>query len=250
MLMRYSHLFCAMIALTLTTPCRSEVFAAVPHNSEEYERIFGYKPMGNELETARDASLAAHVNVFSPTSLDDFSSQVRNGSGLLILVGHNENGDFKFASGESVPLSELADTAHRANRLVVFLTCKVSSSIDAPGTRLKTTFKDAFALAGEIEHRYGNFTAVVTPSTPVVPDGATGPHVFSSPALSSPQCLKLFSGIGPVTQVAATKYMAVSRDIQRIIYRAEAKKVIESTVKIGGGIMIPGVILVYVDERG
>jgi hypothetical protein len=207
----------------------AEVLGAVPQDADQYERIFGHRPIGNELGAVDQAVKAAQVPVVPLSSMAQYSERAKNGKGLLILVGHNGRGEFKFSSGESIKLEELARIAHENDRLGVFLTCNGACYTSVPAPRLKTTFKDALALAGEIEHRFSNFGS---PRDSIVLPVA---HNFSAPALASDECAALLSKPGQAAASSAlTKYAAISKEIQRTIFRAEEFKVITGVVEISG----------------
>jgi hypothetical protein len=223
----------------------AEVLGAVPQNADQYEKIFGHQPIGNELGSVDQAVKAAHVPVLPLSSLAQYSDRAKNGKGLLILVGHNGQGEFKFSSGESVKLDELARIARENDRLGVFLTCNGACYTGAPAPRLKTTFKDAFTLAGEIEHRFSNLSS---PAVSIMPAGT---HSFSAPALTTDECAALFSKAGrAAASNGVASYAAISKEIQRTIFRAEELKVITGVAKIGGtGLAGSGFIYVTLSDR-
>jgi hypothetical protein len=230
----------ALTVCFLATPCHSEVIAAVPENADEYERIFGHEAIASELTSIQEAVAGAHVPITSLNSLQQYSERARRGTGLLILVGHNGRGEFKFLSGESVKLEELARIARDANRIGVFLTCNGALYTNSPAPRLRTTFKDAFVLAGEIENRFRN-SSLSPRSSPVA-----SMHNFSSIPLSTRKCVELFAKANVTGSL--TNYQSISKEIQRTIFRAEASKVVLSTAKAGLGISVPGVMVYTLED--
>jgi hypothetical protein len=233
------------VGLVGTGRSHAEILGAIPQDANQYEKIFGHQPIGNELGSVDQAVEAAHVPVLSLSSLAQYSERAKNGKGLLILVGHNGQGEFKFSSGESVKLDELDRIARENDRLGVFLTCNGACYTSAPAPRLKTTFKDAFSLAGEIEHRFSNLGS---PAASIVP---AGPHSFSASPLSPDECAALFSKAGQATASSVVSgYAAFSREIQRTIFRAEELKVITSAAEIGGtGLAGSGFLYVTLSDR-
>ncbi|MCA1511099.1 hypothetical protein [Bradyrhizobium sp. NBAIM01] len=239
------------------SPSRSEIIAAYPKNADQYEKVFGHEPMGNELISVQEAVHAAMAPVSRMDSLAEYSKLAREGKGLLILVGHNGQGHFKFSSGESAKIEELDRIARDANRIGVFLTCNGACYTNSPAPRLKTTFKDAFTLAGEIENRFANlampgFSPVApgfSPTTPGFSPAAPSVKKFSSVSLSVDQCAALFSKTSSTAAGVPVRYQEISKEIKRTIFHAEAAKVVTSVAKIIAGLSGPGFLYVTLDSR-
>ncbi|MEM6931980.1 MAG: hypothetical protein AAF526_00155 [Pseudomonadota bacterium] len=218
------------------------VFGAIPNNSAEYERIFGYEPTDGELDKIESIRERFSGGFETLSYLTDFERVLRTDRKLIILVGHNESGQFVFPSGQRAELSDLAEQVERAGKFGVFLTCNGACYTDAPANRLKTSYGDAFTLAAELQHKFWNVDEPPekierAPNT-TLPLSST-PRSHSSPRMTAKQCAALFSGLKGRPSATAHKLSRkinsdIRREIQRAIFKAEATNLVTASAKIVG----------------
>lgn len=143
------------MAVQLSRPARFRHYAAVPNDTGEFAAIFGADAPVNGLrgahqtrvrmEALQRVTLASHSD-----EAEDLFRFVDEADGdFVTFVGHNEHGQFRLPSGQSVDMAELSAHCAEVGTACVFLSCSssrvVDGSLGAVGTQGALTYDDAMA---------------------------------------------------------------------------------------------------------
>lgn len=127
-----------------------KVLNVLPRDADEFAGVYGRAARAAEMSEMARASkamerrsakrtgavvvgfgaTAEYAHLTSRTALLDELKAARNE--LLIVVGHNDGGRLRLASGEDVALSDLTTIAGERNNLVVAVSCEARAYITAP----------------------------------------------------------------------------------------------------------------------
>lgn len=243
--------FLVFISISILTalPAQSAILSALPQERNEYEKVFGYEPTEGELKSLRSLQTEDGQQTQAVKTLRDFQNVLDSREQTLIMIGHNEEGVFRFASGESKPIGELSQMVESSNKVGVFLTCHGSCYTDAPAPRFKINWINAFALAAILNRTFANSGTPPDPG-PVPP--RPSPSVPSKKPTSQ-DCLKLGHPITIQIAKARGPRQMLHREIGKTIFRAEMNKVISTGAKIvaattAGGAVVEGVFYVFLNE--
>jgi hypothetical protein len=82
---------------------------------------------------------------------ENFDEKVKAVQGaFIILIGHNDNGNFVFVNGSKRDISDLANTCGASGKLCIFIACRSQESIlagAALGLRHEVTFAEGTEIA-------------------------------------------------------------------------------------------------------
>ena len=148
-------------------PNSVSTLVAAPTTASEYRNIFlpasrpGSHPADltqaqmSEL-TSFQTSLKQTLGRDTPDSLADTSIEARikaDPSAFVIVVGHNDKGQFRFANGTETTIDSMAQAARPGQRLI-FISCEAAKHLtqsNAVGVRRELTYPEAFQIAKNIE---------------------------------------------------------------------------------------------------
>jgi hypothetical protein len=108
-----------------------DVYIVAPAEATSYGKVFRGSQMSKAYideiaqmrRSAEDAHLAAHFSDDSDGSAEFFSFLRGSKSKVVSVIGHNELGVFRFASGETAHLVDLAKLCTQAVKRCVFFSC-------------------------------------------------------------------------------------------------------------------------------
>lgn len=229
----------AAVLLVQTYEAAAQVAAALATNATDFEKLYGYEPTESELE--RISRLRAeHAGDMSELgSWRDFEILLESEDRLLILVGHNEDGNFRFPSGETETLQRLASLVEDRNKIGIFLTCKGACFTNAPATRKSTNLNDALLLAMILKDRFFFVNNPSTGNTQSFASSQTSSGRASAASRMSPErCATLFGNISRARIDAGRAADAqrardeILRDVRRTIFRFEHQGHISSRTAI------------------
>ena len=148
-------------------PNTVSTFIVAPTDAKEYRNIFiatsgnGTQPadltqaQASELTSVK-ASLKQTLGRNRPDDLSDKSVEARikaDPASFVIVVGHNEKGEFRFADGTQTTIDVMAQSARPDQRLI-FISCEAAEHLTQPnavGARRDLTYPEAFQIAKSIE---------------------------------------------------------------------------------------------------
>ena len=146
-------LFC--VALLLPFGSQAQVFnilVSAPQTDAQYEHMFDYEPRAGEVAAINQAIENESIDSTYLNSKADLLNMLSsNDNRPIILVGHNEAGEFRFGKGESVSLAEIERLASAADKHITILSCRASKYTEVPATRFKTDFAAAMQLSTLID---------------------------------------------------------------------------------------------------
>lgn len=264
------------ISIFTALPAQGAILSALPKDPKEYEKVFGYEPTGGELDTVRRSLRTEYgQQIQTVKTLSDFQRVLDSSEQPLVLVGHNEEGVFRFASGESRPIDQLSKMVEESDKIGVFLTCRGSCYTDAPAPRFKINWVDALILAAVINRAFADFDPPSGPgpvpprSGPSPPSGQalssgrrempprSGPFASSSPPTLS-ECAQGIRagrrGTGGTNQARIRFYNRnLKNQISRLIFQKEMAKIVSTKAKIvaattTGGTVIWGVFHIFLSS--
>lgn len=159
----------AATVVSTVLPNTVATFIVSPTNEEEYHKIFKPdSPTSNQTEnlTQTQASELRSVKASLKDTLgrdrpDDLSgnsvaARIRAApASFVIVVGHNDKGDFRFPDGTSTTIDSMAQAARPDQRLI-FISCRAAEYLTQPnsaGARRELTYPEAFRIAKSIENQ-------------------------------------------------------------------------------------------------
>lgn len=148
-------------------PNAVSTFVVAPTDAKQYRNIF--RPTGANAAHPQDLTQAQATELTSvqvslkqtlgrdrPDDLSDKSVEARikaDPSSFLIVVGHNDKGQFRFADGTETTIDLMAQAARPDQRLI-FISCEAARHLTQPnavGVRRELTYPEAFQIAKSIE---------------------------------------------------------------------------------------------------
>lgn len=235
----------SLFLLSFQGEANATVVSSIPSTPEEYNNVFGFEPTESEILNIKRLEKEFAVKNVKFRSRADFNLFLQGNSPLLIMVGHNEKGEFKFTSGESLAIADMSNAIEQHEKLGVFLTCNGACYTDSPAPRLKTTLAEALVLAAQIQHRFANLKEQ-EPSSPSLlrnPDPIK-PN-FSSSKLTPLQCRQIVSSSVKSTR----KTHAFAREVKRTIFRAERKKIFKGTATAAAALSTASLLVIVLEEE-
>lgn len=142
-------------------------FVVAPINADQYRNIFHYtgrsaKHAGDLTQAQASELVALQVSLKQtlgrdhPDDLSADSVEARikaDPSSFVMVVGHNDKGQFPFANGPGTTIDLMAQAARPDQRLI-FISCGAAKHLTQPnaiGTRRDLTYPEAFQIAKNIE---------------------------------------------------------------------------------------------------
>lgn len=138
---------------------RVTVISVLPRNANEYENIYGRRP--TRIEEIDMAKTRLRLGQMSQSRLElypgartsvGFYDHIRRAEEqTIIVVGHNVNGEFRFADGVSRNLAEMSSLLEEQNKQAILLSCDAQNYVKqfAASTRPLTN-KDAIRMVESI----------------------------------------------------------------------------------------------------
>lgn len=213
----------------------AEIIGLTPGDENGYEKIFNYIPEDKELQQIELAVESTQYPVSKLNSLMQFESTLNSNSGIVIMVGHNEDGVMRFADGSQITISEFEDRIERANKFGIVITCNGSCYTSHPSPRLKISFLEAFRLADKLQYKFNNMDKLGGIDSTFHTHQVVEPKPFSDRQMSKQQCAALFRSVRSKRSTSSTVNRAVSefqREVRRTIFRSEINRLIKSSTKI------------------
>jgi len=147
------------------TPLHSQEFAhqgrvlvSVPRNETEFKKIFDRNPTALELKGMSEFDSVWRDEAIRVSSFAHFEESLATGRefGVTIVVGHNEDGRFRFLDGSVTNLSELETSCARKGSPCVFLSCSSSEHLhSSPGVPRAITFEEAAFVSQRLRNAVG-----------------------------------------------------------------------------------------------
>lgn len=129
-----------------------------PEDQAQAQRIFMSSADPKYLERALEDSRAARASlgqgVRNETSAYGLRRQIETSdSSYIVVIGHNQNGKLIFADGSVFDLRTLSNHCKELDKFCVLLSCKSKyvGAPDAPGMRVRLTYRDAAAISKQVE---------------------------------------------------------------------------------------------------
>ena len=116
----------------------------LPKQAEEYSKVFGGSgPVHSDMTAMRKASQA--VSQSGKDFGSDFKAALESPSTVVVFVGHNDAGQMRLRSGESVALTKLSEQCERARKACLFVVCSGRHWLNNPLSSYSHPISPAFA---------------------------------------------------------------------------------------------------------
>lgn len=143
---------------------RVGVIVVLPRNANEFENVYERRPSRSEvidmLKTRRmvgrldNPVLKVQPDARTRTGLDSYIKQ--SDEKVIALVGHNVNGEFRFADGSTQRLSTIDALAKKHDKLVAHLSCDAIDHVHhSPAATGTLTNRDAISMITAIGEGIG-----------------------------------------------------------------------------------------------
>lgn len=128
------------------------VLSFVPETGVEYSRVYGRQPsaaVSKELDknlafTAAKLPLARHYARVGRNNFESTLASIKEN--VVIIVGHNDRGTFRFLDGTSESVTELAESVGKYGKLPVFVSCRAAEFVSGTGVGTKTVLTSVAGL--------------------------------------------------------------------------------------------------------
>jgi hypothetical protein len=138
---------------------RVGVVIVLPRNANEFENVYERRPSRSEvidmLKTRRmverldNPVLRVQPDARTPTGLETYIRQ--SDEKVIALVGHNDDGEFRFADGSTRNLATIDALAKKHDKLLAHLSCDAIDHVHhAPAATGTLTNRDALNMANAI----------------------------------------------------------------------------------------------------
>ena len=138
---------------------RVSLINVLPRNANEYEIIYGRRPTRIEridmaktrlrLGQTNQPRLELYPGARSSVGFDDYVRQAEEQT--IMLVGHNVNGEFRFANGVSRNLAEIESFLEEQNKQAIILSCDAQNYVKQfPAPRRPLTNQGALRMVKSI----------------------------------------------------------------------------------------------------
>lgn len=142
---------------SLKTVSKVEVYISMPETSKEFQNIFNElnNPQFKKTKEIREA-LANENN--SKIHFLNNSDALENAifrspeNSPLILIGHNESGEFRFPDGSSKRFEKIDSLTNVAKRTIIYLSCNSNVFTNNPAANYYLTYSDGIALTNRINN--------------------------------------------------------------------------------------------------
>jgi hypothetical protein len=135
------------------------VFSAVPENADEFIRIRGRRPNWFELRDINKAIKSFDAIELATGGVVASRDKTKQGfinfvekaeEELIIVIGHNERGNFYFGDGSNLPLKEMASLITQKGKRHCFLSCVARKYVEGPAAETSITPLEAVAIVREV----------------------------------------------------------------------------------------------------
>ena len=132
----------------------------LPLDTADYQAVFGTRKsispiVTKELREAQDG--LGRLGIGDPrrdVTSENFDTEVKSVPGaFVILVGHNENGEFVFVNGSRRGLADLANGCRAAQRFCIFVSCRSQEFLSASGAiglKHEVSFNEGIYIARQL----------------------------------------------------------------------------------------------------
>ncbi len=137
-------------------PSTVSTVVIAPTNVDEYNRMFPSSATSGNVEEIRDVaarlqqmSLAAG----SDWNGDNFEARLKQSkASYIILVGHNDGGNFIFTNGSNLLLADMVVTASDQKKRLIVLSCRAKNYVPkgTPATSGEISYPEALVIAGKL----------------------------------------------------------------------------------------------------
>jgi hypothetical protein len=207
----------------------TDAFIVTPKDEATFVRIRGYIPTTPELSslTPRVRPLASttgesHGAAPSEGGIKEFVAYLDESlSKNIVVIGHNEGGNFYFANGESMPLREMARLIDARNKRGIYLSCEANKYLPKgyPASTTIHTHDHALRILNDLSKELRNDAARSGSRT----DDLTYASKFSQPfgthyPLSRPSDIhdERFAGLSQGIINSAERRAVVNRTAKRV----------------------------------
>ncbi|HYC05431.1 MAG TPA: hypothetical protein VED40_19220 [Azospirillaceae bacterium] len=113
------------------------VISALPDNDAEFKSIFGSEPTYADLDALERVSRKLGDTIRPETSSSVERALSDTESTIVVLIGHNDHGNFVLRSGERSPLKDVASACVRNEKICIFVACKSKEYVGKRALSLK-----------------------------------------------------------------------------------------------------------------
>lgn len=154
------------VAVVVPRSDRIGVVSVLARNEVEFEKIRGRRPTQAEI---RNMERTQRAEIRMSRSNLEFHPQARVSSGfktyltqgperVVILAGHNVNGEFRFADGVSLHLTEINRLLSASGKQGIYLSCDAQNYVPtSPGAPSRLWDSDALKITGKIGDSLGGW---------------------------------------------------------------------------------------------
>lgn len=120
-------------------PSTTLIVNAVPHNRQGFKNVFGEKAVASasalaQVSATNQSLREIKAQHYDATDLTGLKQQLaKTDAGVVLFIGHNENGVLTTPSGAHIPIVELASLCAEQGRLCVHLSCSAGKYIKDVG---------------------------------------------------------------------------------------------------------------------
>lgn len=152
-------------AMRINKTAKMDVFMSIPRDESEFTKIFTNEiPSDAALEEIKSVRLevskialeneSAVTKSVEGNSIEEFSQTLSNSeSNYVAVVGHNENGAFKFPNGDSLSLAKLSAICSALKKSCIFLSCSSKKGVRGNqniGLNFDLSYRDAEKILGKL----------------------------------------------------------------------------------------------------
>lgn len=144
---------------------KSQVYISIPESPDEFKNIFD-TPDNQQLNDCigikKRICNEKNINVHFVTSSDLLTNGIINSPDdmPIILIGHNEDGEFRLPDGSRKKFEHMDSLANVAKRSIIYLSCNADIFTNSPSANFYLTYHDGIAITNRINNallKDGNF---------------------------------------------------------------------------------------------
>jgi hypothetical protein len=148
---------------------RVGVFNAMPKTEIQFKNIYRRKPRSDQMEYIRDTegSLKRTLENNSLTSYDGVSKNSytrflnKSTEDHVIIVGHNINGELRFADGDKLKIDTMARMALDKKKIPVILSCEARKYTKSIASTRFLNYEDVGTIIKDFGYRWSKHVAGV-----------------------------------------------------------------------------------------
>jgi len=133
-----------------------KTYVSMPSSEVEYRNIFDtYNPqLYTNVLNIRNQIHQKQPEVMFLASAQDLRNALGDGGvDPIQLIGHNEEGLFRFPDKTTMSISEIEEIAVSRNRIVIFLTCNASNYTSQPAVNVFLNYAEAVNITNYLQSR-------------------------------------------------------------------------------------------------